>query len=86
MIEKITWIDSGMFIDHQWAELNVYQKSAKEWDSIVITVGTNIYEDEKVIVLGLTHDSQNDHWYGAQLIYKPCIIKREELEIANGKG
>lgn len=79
MLLQIDWIDSGMHIDHGWAKTLVYQESVNKWNGGVTTVGTLLYEDDHVIVLGLSHDVQNNSWYGAQLIYKPCITNRKEL-------
>lgn len=79
VIERIVWTDSGMFIDEGWAALDVYKRQAREWDGCVETIGRVMYEDEKVVVVGLSHDKHNDNWYGAQLIFKPCIQTRETL-------
>lgn len=77
--ERIIWTDSGMFLDEGWASLDVYQRQAREWDGDVETIGRVLYEDDKVLVVGLSHDRQNDNWYGAQLIAKACITNRETL-------
>ena len=78
-VERIHWTDSGQHMDHGWAKATVFAQSAMNWDGAVVTVGQVIHEDEDVLVVGLSHDVSNDTWYGAQLIYKPCITKRETL-------
>lgn len=76
---KVEWRDSGMHIDHGWATTAVYQESVGKWNGTVTTIGALMFEDDNVIVIGLSHDVANDTWYGAQLIYKPCIISRKEI-------
>lgn len=78
-IERVEWTDSGMHMDHGWASTEVYRSSAREWEGTVITVGQLLHEDENVVVLGLSHDAAHDHWFGAQLINKAAITKRETL-------
>lgn len=78
-ILQIDWLDSGMHIDHGWAKTAVYLESAAKWNGKVTTTGALLYEDDHVIVLGLSRDVQNDSWYGAQLIYKNNIVYRREL-------
>ena len=77
---SVVWIDSGLQFPQEWMkETNIISKS-KAWRGVVRTAGTVIYEDESVIVLGLTHDAENDMWFGAQLIYKQCIEERTNLD------
>lgn len=78
-IERVVWTDSGMFIDEGWAKTAVYRSAAEKWHGDVVTIGQPIYEDEKVLVLGLSHDRQSDNWFGAQLIAKACIKERVTL-------
>lgn len=78
-VERIVWIDSGMFIDKGWATTQVYRDSIAGWRGDVESVGTVMFEDDDVVVLGLSRDIVNDTWYGAQLIHKPCISYREAL-------
>ena len=78
-VERIHWTDSGMHLDHGWAKATAFAQSAMNWSGEVVTVGQVIHEDDSVVVVGLSHDTSNDEWYGAQLIYKPCITKRETL-------
>lgn len=80
-LERITWIDSGMLINDEWSTTAVYKKAAKDWTGRVTTVGALVHEDDKVVVLGLSFDTENKHWYGAQLIYKPCIVDRVRLRV-----
>ena len=35
VIERIVWTDSGAFIDKGWANLDVYQQQAREWNGRV---------------------------------------------------
>lgn len=79
VIERIVWTDSGAFLDKGWASLDVYQRQAREWDGKVETIGRVMFEDDSVVVVGLSHDTKNDEWYGAQLIFKPCIKTRETM-------
>lgn len=79
-IEQIDWIDSGAWLGDEWHSLDVYKSRIKGWTGHVTTIGTVMHEDENVVVLGLSKDLDNDAWYGAQLIYKPCIVYRRTLE------
>lgn len=80
MIEMVTWTDSGLQMHTDgWSNLDVFVSQAKKWNGVVTTVGTLIYEDENVLVLALSHDKENDAYYGAQLVWKPCVIERTEL-------
>ena len=78
-MECIEWIDSGLHIDEVWASLEVYRSVAREWDGTVTTIGFPIYEDEDRVVLALSRDHQRDCYFGAQLILKSCIKKRDIL-------
>ena len=78
-VERVVWTDSGMFIDEGWAKTEVYRSAATKWHGDVVTIGQPIYEDDKVLVLGLSHDRAHDHWYGAQLISKVNIKERTTL-------
>lgn len=78
-VERVVWTDSGMFIDEGWASLSVYRSAAERWHGDVVTIGQPIYEDDRVLVLGLSHDRQTNNWYGAQLIAKQCIKERQAL-------
>jgi len=78
-VERVTWTDSGMFIDEGWAKTDVYRSAAQKWHGDVVTIGQPIYEDDTVLVLGLSHDRAHDHWFGAQLIAKTNIKERTTL-------
>jgi hypothetical protein len=78
-VERVVWTDSGMFIDEGWAKTHVYQSAARKWSGDVVTIGQPIYEDDTVLVLGLSHDRQTDNWFGAQLIAKACIKERHTI-------
>ncbi len=81
--EKVTWTDSGLQMTPGWADLSVYESAAREWTGTVTTIGMPIYEDDNVLVLGLSYDAENDNYYGAQLIAKNCVRSREVLQVAN---
>lgn len=78
-VVRVTWTDSGMFIDEGWAKTDVYRSAAQKWHGDVVTIGQPIYEDDTVLVLGLSHDRAHDHWFGAQLIAKANIKERTTL-------
>lgn len=78
-VERVVWVDSGMFIDEGWAKTEVYRSAAQKWHGDVVTIGQPIYEDDTVLVLGLSHDRAHDHWFGAQLIAKANIRERTSL-------
>lgn len=77
-VERVVWTDSGMHIDHGWATTDVYRSSATKWQGSVVTVGQVLYEDDDVLVIGLSHDKANDTWFGAQLIAKANITRRDQ--------
>lgn len=79
MIERVVWVDSGMHYAEEWKDLDVFKSLARGWNGLVTTVGTLMFEDENVVLLGLSHDESNDNWFGAQLIWKKAIESREEL-------
>lgn len=79
-LSRITWVDSGMHLDHGWAPTDVYKRSANKWHGQVVTTGEVFYEDHMVVVVGLSKDTAGDNWFGAQLIYKPCILTWEYLD------
>lgn len=78
-VERVVWTDSGMFIDKGWANTDAYRSAAEAWQGDVVTIGQPIYEDDEVLVLGLSHDRCHDNWFGAQLIAKACIKERRTL-------
>lgn len=75
----VVWRDSGMQINEPWASTEVYQAYSRDWTGKVISVGMLLHEDDSVLVLGLSYDAEGDHWFSAQLIYKPDIIERKTL-------
>lgn len=75
--EIVVWCDSGMMIDKGWQNVDFYIHQACNWKGEVTTIGSPIYEDERVLILGLSFDAVHDNWYGAQLIAKHDIISRD---------
>lgn len=78
--ERVVWIDSGEMIEDGWKDLDFYKRYANKWRGEVETIGSPIYEDDRVLILGLSHDRQNDTWFAAQLIHKSSIIYRAALQ------
>lgn len=78
----VIWRDSGMQISEPWASTEVYKSYIRDWNGEVTSVGMLLHEDDSVLVLGLSYDPAGDHWFSAQLIYKPDIIERRVLRPA----
>lgn len=76
---RITWYDSGMHLDEGWATADKYTEDIDLDRLLVVTVGMLMHEDDDVVVLGLSYDPAHENWYGAQLIMKLNIQKREVL-------
>ena len=79
---RVTWLDSGMHIDHGWAPRSQYIEGVLLDRMHVTTVGMLMAEDEDTVLLGLNYDPAHDAWIGAQVISKGSIISREELNVA----
>lgn len=79
MLERITWIDSGLNFAHEWHSVDEIRHRAKDWNGHSITVGYLVYESEDRLAIAQTLDGEQESYSNVFLIYKPCIISREEL-------
>ncbi len=70
-----------MHIDEGWNSTEVYLNSIRGWTGKVVTVGQVMHEDDNVVVVGMSYDTSNQHWYGAQLIFKQNIVERSRLRV-----
>ena len=80
-IEYVRWLDSGTHLHDGWMQLEVVQQQAPACLQEVDTVGHVVFEDDDVIVLGLSVDSNNATVFGAQVIAKSCIKHRATLYV-----
>jgi len=78
--ERVVWIDSGAMLEDGWQGLDFYKTHAHKWRGEVETIGSPIYEDDSVLIIGLSHDRQNDAWFAAQLIHKTAILYRAKIK------
>ena len=78
-IEYVRWLDSGTHLHDGWMQLEVVQQQAKACLQEVETVGHVVFEDDDVIVLGLSVDAVNSTVFGAQVIAKQNIVTRGPL-------
>lgn len=81
-IEYVRWLDSGTHLHDGWMQLEVVQQQAKACLQEVETVGHVVFEDDEVIVLGLSIDEANNTVFGAQVIAKQNIRFRSALLVA----
>ena len=81
-IEYVRWLDSGTHLHDGWMQLDIVKQQAPSCLQEVDTVGHVVYEDEEVIVLGLSVDENNSTVFGAQVIAKSCIKHRATLLVA----
>lgn len=77
--EHVVWRDSGLHIHDGWQTLDDAMKDWHQDKMIVHTVGIVADDREDVLILGLSLDRDNMHWFGLQVIYKKNIISREVL-------
>ena len=80
-IEYIRWLDSGTHLSDGWMKLEIVQQQAKASLQYVDTVGHVVYEDDEVVVLGLSVDEANDTVFGAQVIAKGNIVQRGQVSV-----
>lgn len=76
---SVTWLDSGVHIDHGWASAEKYCESTGLNGMTVHTVGILMHEDEDTVMVGLSYDPTHDTWFGAQLIARQNIIVMRSL-------
>lgn len=75
---RIIWIDSGLHRSQGWGTLEDY-KVHKDGVMEVETVGLWMGQSAKAIAVAQSRDEDNGNWMAAQIIYKPCIIRKEWL-------
>ena len=75
---RIIWIDSGLHRDRGWAPREEFLES--DFHVLEVeTVGLWMGESDTAISIGQSRDAHNDNWIAAQIIYKPCIVRKEWL-------
>ncbi len=79
-LERITWIDSGLNFAHEWHSHDEVVHRIRDWNGHSITVGYLVFESEDRLGLAQTLDADREAYSNVFLIYKPCIIAREELD------
>jgi hypothetical protein len=77
--EKITWVDSGHNFAHTWLDADTVIDRVKDWNGHSVTIGINVYESEDRVALAQTLDAENPNYANVWIIYKTCIIERQEL-------
>lgn len=73
-IIQVVWVDSGVHIDHGWAEKKKYLEGTGIENMVVTTVGILMHLDDDIVMVGLSHDEANDTWYGAQVIAMSNVV------------
>lgn len=76
---KITWLDSGMHIDHGWNSADKYLGDVDINKMAVITVGLLMQSTEEIIAVGMNHDEAHDAWIGVQIIATSNVLSMEYL-------
>ncbi|MGH9887860.1 MAG: hypothetical protein ACREBE_20175, partial [bacterium] len=80
-VEVIRWRDSGMHLaSEEWTAITSVRARAAVSGMEVTTVGMLVHEDDDVVVLGLSIDETGDTVFGAQAIWKACILERCGLD------
>jgi hypothetical protein len=80
-LEVIRWRDSGMHLaSDEWTPITDLRARSAVSGMEVTTVGMLVHEDEHVVVLGLSIDQTNGSVFGAQAIWKMCILERRVLD------
>lgn len=71
---RVEWIDSGNHKDAGWGPKEKYLEDVhEEIRQGVLTVGYLMHADDDLLVVALSWDPYCDAYYGAQIIYKPCV-------------
>ena len=76
--EKIYWIDIASLSDGWMTVDELCTEAEKQYDSMCITVGDVVYENDKYIIVCPTFDG-DDMYHDASMILKSVIVKRELL-------
>jgi len=80
-LEVIRWRDSGMHLaSDEWTAISRVRAEAGLTGMEVTTVGMLVHEDDDVVILGLSIDETGDTVFGAQAIWKACILERCGLD------
>lgn len=78
-VHAITWMDSGVHIDHGWGPRQSFMDAVSKQGMTVISVGMVMHEDDDVVLIGQTYDPGRDSWIAGQAIAKSNIIERRAL-------
>ena len=80
-LEVIRWRDSGMHLaSEEWTSITRVRAQAVITGMEVTTVGMLVHEDDDVVILGLSIDETGGTVFGAQAIWKTCILERCGLD------
>jgi hypothetical protein len=80
-LEVIRWRDSGMHLaSDEWTSIANLRARAVVSGMEVTTVGMLVHEDDDVVILGLSVDDAGGTVFGAQAIWKACILERRGLD------
>ena len=80
-LEVIRWRDSGMHLaSEEWTSITRVRAQAVISGMEVTTVGMLVHEDDVVVILGLSIDEAGGTVFGAQAIWKACILERRGLD------
>lgn len=74
---EVEWVDSGTFRANGWESLDEILPHARI--GTVTTVGLLAHEDDETLYLALSHDPDNEHYFGIQAIKKSNILSRVVL-------
>lgn len=80
---KVTWIDSGLFLEEGWAPIEDYIVKAREHGLTVETVGLLAYEDGEMLAIGTSRDTGNDTILGVQVIHRANVLSVEDLHLTH---
>lgn len=71
---RVRWMDSGLSV-HGWRQISDIPTNVEECESVGLWMG----ENEHVVMLGGSRDSNNNNWNDVQLIWKPSMLVKEWL-------
>jgi hypothetical protein len=78
-VVKVKWLDSGMHISDGWQPLLDAMGNFQMTDLHVTTVGILADENDEVLIVGLSQNEPNGHWFGLQIIVKQNVLEYEVL-------
>lgn len=64
----------------EWTPITSLRARAVIAGMEVTTVGVLVHEDDDVVILGLSIDEASGSVFGAQAIWKACILERRGLD------